>query len=193
MVQVNPVQVLNIRKTASKRIGLVLVSGLLLGLASCSNTMSQCGQFASVINQSQDIKNDFESEIESAKIKASGAGGLAELKTSAQDYTAAVETVASQIDGMAQELASLDIADEQLDEYRESHVVVISEYKEALLSASGAMQLVVDAKDEDDFRSIFDKFQSQANSAFDDIQSLNSQESDLIGQINTYCNQEAQS
>ena len=198
MVQENLAQVLkvrktNVRRTASKKVGLVLVSGLLLGLASCSNTVSQCGQFASVINQSQEIKNEFESDIESAKIKASGAKGLGELKTSAQEYTAAVNTVTSQIDGMAQELSGLDIADEQLGEYQESHVVVISEYKEALLSASEAMQLVVDAKDEDEFRNIFDKFQSQANSAFNDIQSLNAQESDLIGQINTYCNQEAQS
>lgn len=193
MAQENLAQALIVRKTASQKIGFMLLSGLLLGLASCSNTVSQCGQFASVINQSQEIKNDFESEIESAKIKASGAKGLAELKTSAQEYTAAVETVAGQIEGMSQELSGLDIADEQLDEYRESHVMVISDYKEALLSASGAMQLVVDAKDEDEFRSIFDNFQSQANRAFSNIQSLNAQESDLIGQINTYCNQEAQS
>ena len=177
-----------IRKT-----GVLLSSLLLWSLASCSNTVSQCGQFASVINQSQDIKNNFESEIESAKIKASGATGLAELKTSAQEYTAAVETVASQIEEMAEELGGLAIDDEQLDEYRNSHVIVISQYREALLSASEAMQLVVDAKDENEFRSIFDKFQTQANSAFNDIQSLNAQESDLLGQVNAYCGQEVQS
>ena len=171
-----------------------MLSSFVLGaLASCSNTVSQCGQFANVINQSQDIKNDFEREIESAKIKASGAEGLAQLKTSAEEYTAAVATVTNQIDGMANELGGLDIADEQLDEYRDRHVVVISEYKEALLAASGAMQLVVEAKDEDEFRSIFDRFQVQANSAFNDIQSLNAQESDLLGQVNAYCNQQAQS
>lgn len=179
------------KSSTPKNIGRWLGSVLLFGLTSCSNTVSQCGQFANVINQSQDIKKDFESEIESAKVKASGAKDLAELKTSAEEYTAAVETVTSQIDGMAQDLSDLNIADEQLDEYRDSHVVIISQYKEALLSASEAMQLVIDAKDENAFRGIFDEFQAQANSAFSDIQSLNGQESDLIGQVNTYCGQEA--
>lgn len=181
------------KKTATRRIGLLLGSTLLWSLASCSNTVSQCGQFAGVINQSQNIKDNFESDIESAKVKASGAKGLDELKTSAGEYTAAVETITEQIDGMAEELGGLNIADEQLDEYRDTHVIVISQYKEALLSASEAMQMVVDAKDEDEFRSIFDKFQAQANSAFSDIQSLNAQESDLLGQVNAYCNQEAES
>ncbi len=193
MVQGNRPKILKTKKSTPKKIGFLLGSVLLFGLASCSNTVSQCGQFANVINQSQDIKRDFESEIESAKIKASGAKDLAELKTSAQEYTAAVETVTSQIDGMAQDLSGLNIADEQLDEYRDSHVVIISQYKEALLSASEAMQLVVDAKNENEFRGIFDDFQSQANSAFSDIQSLNAQESDLIEQVNAYCSQEAAS
>ena len=189
--QPKTLKALKAKSSAPKNIGLLLGSVLLFGLTSCRNTVSQCGQFANVINQSQDIKKDFESEIETAKVKASGAKDLAELKTSAEEYTAAVETVTSQIDGMAQDLSGLNIADEQLDEYRDSHVVIISQYKEALLSASEAMQLVIDAKDENAFRGIFDEFQSQANSAFADIQSLNGQESDLIGQVNTYCGQEA--
>ena len=191
MVQVNRPKKSQIKNAGqARRIGVLLSSFLLWNLVGCSNTASQCGQFASVVNQSQDIKSDFESKIESAKIKASGATGLAELKTSAQEYTAAVETVTSQIEGMAEELSQLPIDDEQLDEYRDSHVIIISQYGEALISASKAMQLVIDAKNEDEFRNIFDKFQTQANSAFNDIQSLNAQESDLLEQVNTYCSQE---
>ncbi|PZO20327.1 MAG: hypothetical protein DCF25_06770 [Leptolyngbya foveolarum] len=193
MVKGSQPKILKTKRSIPKKIGLFLGSALLFGLASCSNTVSQCGQFANVINQSQDIKKVFESEIESAKIKASGAKDLAELKTSAQEYTAAVGTVTSQIDGMAQELSGLTLADEQLDEYRDSHVVIISQYKAALLSASEAMQLVIDAKDENAFRGIFDDFQTKANSAFSDIQALNEQESGLIEQVNTYCGQEADS
>ncbi len=193
MAKGNQPQTLQIPKRVPQKIGLFLGSALLFGLTSCSSTVSQCAQFANVINQSQDIKKDFESEIESAKIKAAGAKDLTELKTSAQEYTAAVETVTSQIDGMAQDLTGLNLADEQLDKYRDSHVVIISQYKAALLSASGAMQLVIDAKNENEFRGIFDNFQTQANSAFSDIQALNQQESDLIGQVNTYCGQEADS
>ena len=191
MVQVNRPKKSQIKNAGqARRIGVLLSSFLLWNLVGCSNTASQCGQFASVVNQSQDIKSDFESKIESAKIKASGATGLAELKTSAQEYTAAVETVTGQIEGMAEELSQLPIDDEQLDEYRDSHVIIISQYGEALISASKAMQLVIDAKNEDEFRNIFDKFQTQANSAFNDIQSLNAQESDLLEQVNTYCSQE---
>lgn len=190
MVQVNRPKKSPIKNARqARKVGVLLSSFLLWNLVGCSNMTSQCGQFASVVNQSQDIKKDFESKIESAKIQASGATGLAELKTSAQEYTAAVETLTGQIEGMSKELGQLTIDDEQLDEYRDSHIIIISQYGEALLAASKAMQLVIDAKDENEFRSIFDKFQTQANSAFNDIQSLNAQESDLLRQVNTYCSQ----
>lgn len=173
-------------------IGRLLGGALLLGLASCSNTASQCGQFAGVINQSQSIKNEFENEIESAKIKAAGSQGLPELKTAAQEYTTAVQQVTGQIDSMAEDLSALNIDDEQLDEYRDRYYTILTDYKDGLGAASDSMQLVVEAKDENAFRGIFDSFQSKANSAFNSIQTLNGQESDLVGQINTYCGQQAQ-
>ena len=181
------------KKTTVRRGGFLLSGLLLFALASCSNTVSQCGQFAGVINQSQEIKSTFEDEIETAKIKAAGSQGLPELKIAAGEYTTAVSKVTGQIDEMGTDLEALNIDDEQLDEYRDSYVGVIFEYQEALIAASEAMQLVVDAKDENEFRGIFDNFQTRANSAFNDIQLLNAQESDLVGQVNAYCSQQVQS
>ena len=175
----------------SHKIGFLLSGALLLALASCSNTVSQCGQLAAVINQSQSVKDDFEKEIESAKIKAAGSSGLPELKTAAQEYTTAVQTVAGQIDSMGQDLDELNIDDDQLDEYRDRYVTVLTDYQKALSGASEAMQLVVEAKDENEFRDIFDNFQSKANGAFNDIQLSNAQEADLVGLVNGYCTEQA--
>lgn len=169
----------------------ILLSGfLLLALASCGGRVSQCNQFADVINQSQSFKTEFESKIESSMTQASGAQNLKDLQAAAGEYTAAVNQVTGEIDGMVQSLEGLNISDEQLDEYRDRYTTTIRDSKEALTTASSAMQLVTEAKSEDEFRKIFDSFQTRANGAFSNLQSLSAQEAELIGQINTYCGAE---
>lgn len=168
-----------------------LLSGLILiGLVSCNSKVSQCNQFAEIINDSQGFKAEFEAEIESSMTQASGAQGLEDLKGSANEYTAAVDKVTGKIGEMVQGLEGIDIADEQLDEYRDTYVTVITGSRDALTSASGAMQLVANAQTEDEFRDIFDTFQTQANTAFSDLQTLSAQELELIEQVNAYCGAE---
>lgn len=166
---------------------LLLTSLLILGLASCNSKVSQCNQFADIINDSQSFKSEFEAEIESSMTQASGAQGLEDLQGSATEYTTAVDKVTTKIGTMVQNLENIDIGDEQLDEYRDTYVTVITGSRDALTAASGAMQLVTNAKNEDEFRAIFDQFQTQANTAFSDLQTLSNQESELIEQVNTYC------
>lgn len=177
-----------ITRSKPATIARILLSGLLIvGLASCDRKVSQCNQLANVINQSQSFKAEFESEIQSAMAQASSAQNLEDLQTFAGDYTAAVEKVVGEIDGMSETLADLTIADEQLDDYRDSYVTVITDSKNALSEASDAMQLIATVESEDEFRTVFDTFQTQANSAFNDLQSLSATESTLITQINDYC------
>ena len=159
----------------------------LLVITSCSGTASQCKQFANVINQAQSVKIEFETAIESAMTKASGAQGLDDLQVSAQDYIDAMDTVTAEIDTMGQSLADINIDDEQLDEYRDSYVATIDQLKAAFDKAQGAMQMVVEAENEEAFKKVFDQFQTQANSAFTEIQTLDVQEGNLIEQVNTYC------
>lgn len=171
----------------------LLLSGfILVGLTSCNLKVSQCNQIADVINNSQSFKSEYEAEIESAMTQASGAQGLEDLQASAEDYTAAVDKVTGKLVGMVQNLAGLDIGDEQLNEYRDTYVTVITDSKDALTAASDAMQLVATAQTENEFRDIFETFQTQANSAFSDIQSLSTEELDLIEQINSYCGAETE-
>ncbi|MEL6813645.1 MAG: hypothetical protein AAFP03_02385 [Cyanobacteria bacterium J06598_3] len=166
---------------------LLLTGFLLINLASCNSKVSQCNQFADIINDSQSFKSEFEAEIESSMTQASGAQGLEDLQGSAAEYTAAVDKVTTKIGTMVQNLENIDISDEQLDEYRDTYVTTITGSRDALTAASSAMQLVTNAKNEDEFRAIFDQFQTQANTAFSDLQTLSNQESDLIEQVNTYC------
>ncbi|MEO0706065.1 MAG: hypothetical protein AAF050_10425 [Cyanobacteria bacterium J06649_5] len=169
----------------------LLLSGfVLIGLASCNSKVSQCNQFADIINDSQSFKGEFEAEIENSMTQASGAQGLEDLQASAGEYTKAVDKVTEKIGVMVQNLEGIDISDEQLDEYRDTYVTVITGSRDALTSASSAMQLVAKAQTEDEFREIFDTFQTQANSAFSDLQGLSAQETTLIEQVNAYCGSE---
>lgn len=182
-----------ISASARSKTALTLVGGLLLvGIVSCDRKVSQCNQFADVINQSQSFKAEFESEIQSAMAQASSAQNLEDLQAFAGEYTAAVEKVTGEISGMEQDLAGLSIGDEQLDEYRDSYVTVITSSREALTAAGEAMQTVAAIKSEDEFREIFDTFQTQTDSAFSDLQSLSTEESALITQVNDYCGTQAE-
>lgn len=177
-----------IPNSARSKTALTLVSSLLLvGIVSCDRKVSQCNQFADVINQSQSFKAEFESEIQSAMAQASSAQNLEDLQAFAGEYTAAVEKVTDEIGGMEQDLTGLSIDDEQLDEYRDSYVTIITSSREALTTAGNAMQTVAAVKTEDEFRKIFDAFQTQTDSAFSDLQSLSAEESALITQVNDYC------
>ncbi len=166
----------------------IFLSGfLLIGLMSCNAQASQCKRFADVTQQSQSIRESFDSEIESAQLAASGAQDLEALKAAAEEYTSAVSKVTDQLDAMTQSFEGIALEDEQLDEYRDRYVVFLSESKIALMTASGAMQMVIDAKTEAEFRDSFGTFTAQGDRAFSDLQSLDTEEDDILGQFNAYC------
>ncbi|MGC1308713.1 MAG: hypothetical protein WA885_15920, partial [Phormidesmis sp.] len=160
---------------------------LLTALTACSGPASQCKQFAEITQQSADIRSQFDSEIESAQISASGAQSLEELQAAAKEYTAAVDTLTQKLDTMRQSFEGINIDDAQLSEHRESYLLFISESKTALTEAGKAMQLVIDAKTEAEFKAVFGDFTAQANRAFGEIQTLDTEEETIIDAFNTYC------
>lgn len=165
---------------------------LALGLASCgSSQVAQCNSFAEVINDAQAFKNDFESDIDSFTQQASGAQSLADIQAAATQYIGAVDTVVSNIDGMVTSLNGLELPDEDLAQYRDEYVTIITGSGEELQVASEAMQLVADAESEAELGNVLEEFQSKANSAFTNLQALSTQEATLVTNINGYCGAEA--
>ena len=166
------------------------LGGLLVGLTSCNAQDSQCRQFAAITQESQSIRADFDSEIESAQLQASGAQDLAQIKAAAQDYTGAVSKVTGQLDTMRQSFEALTLEDEQLDEYRDRYVVFLSESKATLENAGAAMQMVVDAETEADFRDSFGSLTTQGDRAASELQALDAEEDTILDQFNAYCTEE---
>ena len=162
---------------------------LVLLLSSCSSPASQCKQFADVTQQYQSLRDEFEADIKSSQVKASGAKNLKDVQAAATDYNAAVNATTGKLDDMIQDLSGLNITDSQLDEYRESYVIALTGSKAALGTAREAMQLVIDAKTEDALRDVFNTYQTKGNRAYDDILSLDAKESAIIEQVNEYCAQ----
>ncbi|NJM98524.1 MAG: hypothetical protein HC800_16385 [Phormidesmis sp. RL_2_1] len=167
---------------------ILLLLPFLLSLIACTpQPASQCRQFANITQQSKSIRESFDSDIADAQVKISAAQDLATLQTAAQDYTAAFERVITQLDTMSQAFEQINIADEQLDDYRDRYISFIANTKTALTEGSAAMQLVIDAKTEADFSAIFATFTSQSNAAYSNIQKLDQQEDDILNQFNAYC------
>lgn len=167
---------------------LMLASTFLLSaIASCSNTVSQCKQFADITQQNQTLRSEFEEDLGDAQIMISSAQNISDTQQAAGRYISVINATASEIDEMVQSLSSIDITDEQLAEYRESYVITLTGSKAALDSASDAMQLVRDAKTEEALRKVFNAHQEQGTRAYNQYLAANSQEAPLIEQINTYC------
>ena len=162
-----------------------------LTLVSCGpSTVAQCNAFADVINQAQVFKDEFETEIDSFTQQAQGAESLEDIQTAATQYIGAVDQVVGSIDGMVTNLNELDLADEQLIEYRDGYAEIISGSAQELTVAGEAMQLVADAESETDLSNVLSEFQGKANDAFTNLQTLSQDESALVNDINTYCGAE---
>jgi len=165
---------------------------LALGLASCgSSKVAQCNSFAEVINDAQAFKNEFESDIDSFTQQASGAQSLGDIQAAATQYIGAVDTVVTNIDGMVGSLNGLELPDEELAQYRDEYVTIITGSGDELQVASEAMQLVAEAESEQALGNVLEEFQSKANSAFTNLQALSTQEATLVTNINGYCGAEA--
>lgn len=166
-----------------------LILFLVFLLSSCSSPASQCKQFADVTQHYQPLREEFEANIKSAQVKASGAKNLKDVQAAATDYSAAVNAAAGKLNDMIQDLGGLNVTDPQLNEYRENYVTALTGSKVALGTASEAMQLVVNAKTEDALRDVFNTYQTKGNRAYDDILLLDAKESAIVKQVNDYCAQ----
>ncbi|MDV3351678.1 hypothetical protein D0962_09705 [Leptolyngbyaceae cyanobacterium CCMR0082] len=162
-----------------------------LTLASCGpSKVAQCNAFADVINQAQVFKDEFETEIDSFTQQAQGAESLGDIQTAATQYISAVEKVVVSIDGMVTSLGELELADEQLSQYRDGYAEIISGSATELNVAGEAMQLVANAESETDLSNVLEEFQGKANNAFTNLQTLSQNEATLVNDINTYCGAE---
>ncbi|MEO0828631.1 MAG: hypothetical protein AAFY67_23855 [Cyanobacteria bacterium J06642_9] len=159
-----------------------------LTLTSCGpSTVAQCNAFADVINQAQVFKDEFEAEIDSFTQQAQGAESLTDIQTAASQYIGAVDKVVGNIDGMVTGLNGLELADEQLSQYRDGYADIITGSATELQVAGEAMQLVADAQSEADLSNVLEEFQSKANNAFTNLQTLSEDEATLVTDINGYC------
>lgn len=162
-----------------------------LTLVSCGpSTVAQCNEFADVINQAQVFKDEFETEIDSFTQQAQGAESLGDIQTAATQYISAVDKVVGSIDGMVTSLNELELADEQLSQYREGYAEIISGSAQELNVAGEAMELVANAESEADLSNVLEEFQGKANTAFTNLQTLSQDEAALVNDINTYCGAE---
>ena len=162
-----------------------------LMLTSCGpSTVTQCNAIADVINQAQVFKDEFETEIDSFTQQAQGAESLGDIQTAASQYIDAVEKVVVSIDGMVTSLNDLELADEELSNYRNGYADIIAGSAEELNVAGEAMQLVANAESETDLSNVLEEFQGKANTAFTNLQTLSQNEATLVSDINTYCGAE---
>lgn len=149
--------------------------------------VSQCNQLAEVVNQTQGFMQEFETEIQSFSQNAAQVQSLDDIKAAASQYTAAVDKVVLNLDGLVGDLQGTDLTDETLMQFRNDYVGVVQGFSSALQEASGAMDLVVSVGSEAELPASIEESQKQTMEAVNAIENLSQQESQLISQVNSYC------
>ncbi|MEL7331960.1 MAG: hypothetical protein AAFN12_06905 [Cyanobacteria bacterium J06560_2] len=164
-----------------------LSSLLLLGLTSCGPRVSQCKQLIDTISEGQTFGIEYERSIKTSLAQFSSAQNLPDLKAAATAHIATLQKASTQSSALAQDLSSLTLEDPQLNEYRERYTAVTTQWSVALTTAQEAAQLLAEAESEEFFRAAFGRFQAKTDSAYSAIQAIDSEESQLIEGIGSYC------
>ncbi|MFE4106376.1 hypothetical protein [Almyronema epifaneia] len=159
-----------------------------LTLAGCGESkVTQCNRLAEVVNQTQGFMQEFETEIQSFSSNAASVQNLDDIKAAAGQYTTAVDTVVTNLDGLVTDLEETDLADETLVQFRDEYATVVQGFSSALQQASQAMELVVNVESEAELPASIEASQQQTVEAVNQIEQLSQTESEIINEVNTYC------
>lgn len=162
-------------------------------LAGCGpSKVSQCNNLAEIVNQTQGFMSEFETEIQSFSQNASQVKNLDDIKAAASQYTAAVDKVVTDLDGLVGDLRGSDLKDETLVKFRDDYVGVVEGFRTSLQQASEAMTLVVQVPSEAELPGRIEESQTKTMEAVSSIEQLSQTESQLISGVNTYCGASAE-
>ena len=170
----------------------LLSSLLLLGLTSCGLRVSQCQQLIDTLSEGQAFSLEYEQDSEASLARFSCAQNLPVLKAAAADNMSIFQMASARSCLLAQDIASLELEVEQLQEYQTQYTAVRTQQSAALTTAKDATQLLAEVESEEAFREDFGRFQAQTDSAYSALQSIDAEESQLIDGINAYCESPAQ-
>ncbi|MBF2035478.1 MAG: hypothetical protein IGR92_08350 [Leptolyngbyaceae cyanobacterium T60_A2020_046] len=163
-----------------------------LAIAGCGESkVSQCNRLAEVVNQTQGFMQEFETEIQSFSTNAAQVRSLDDIKSAANQYITAVDTVVTNLDGLVADLEGTDLSDEQLVAYRDRYVEVVRGFSGALGQASSAMGIVEGVGAEAELPGKIEESQQQTMQAVNTIQELSVEESSIISEVNSYCGADA--
>ncbi len=149
--------------------------------------LEECNNFAESINRNQAIMADFEAEIATFAENAASAETLDEITAAASQYVEAVDQVTNSLETLADELALLAFADLQLQDYRDDYVDVLAGFNTALDSVNTAMSKVATVETENELIASLETVEVDASAAIGQIESLAVDESNLIDNVNDYC------
>jgi chromosome segregation ATPase len=100
---------------------------------------TECRDMARNVNRTQDFIQAFEAEIQTFSENASKVKNLNDIKSAASQYTAAVDKVVSDLDGLAANLQDMSLEDETLIQFRADYTDVVQGFSTALQDARQAI------------------------------------------------------
>lgn len=171
-----------------RTIGGISSLALAVLVAGCGpSKVAQCNELADVVNRTQGFMADFETEIQTFSQNASQVRNLDDIKAAASQYTGAVNTVVTNLEGLVVDLEATELQDETLTQFRDSYVAVVQGFGTSLGEARQAMELVVGVESEAELPAAIEDSQSKTLEAVGSIEELSQQEAQLINEVNTYC------
>lgn len=148
---------------------------------------AECRELALLVNQTQDFMQSFESEIQSFSESAAQVKNLNHIKTAANQYTTAVSRVVKNLDGLEEDLQTISLKGGALIQFRDRYVEVVQGFSTSLQDASQAMDLVVTVGSTAELPARIEQSQQRTMAAVASIEELSDQESNLISDVNAFC------
>ena len=172
----------------------VIAMGMLtIGLSSCGvSTVQQCNSLAEVMNQGEEFKSEFETEMDAFGAQFEGTGNdIASINEMATSYVDVVGRVVTKIEEMATDLTALELPDETLAGYRDQYAEVTSNFGQELTKTSEAMATLQNVSNEEELMTAALEFQEKAVGAFTNLTTLSDEGDAITSQIQGYCEAEA--
>lgn len=152
--------------------------------------IEECNQFADSVNRNQVIMDTFEEETIALADHASEAETLDDITAAATQYVVAVEDVTASLNTLIDNLNDLALTDPALSDYRDEYVGIVTGLNEALATISNSMSTVAAADSEDALSASLEAVSTEMTVAVDQVETLATNEGDLIVQVNDYCGAE---
>lgn len=169
---------------------ILLALALVLSLSACNSKASQCSKLSSAVNKIRPIAGQFQQEGKTFETAAKAAGAKNDLKafkTAAASSAQGFEGLTGQLDGLIQEIQTLDLKDETLVSLQGRYVENAQAINSAFRETSTALTTISQIDNSPQGLKDLQQAAATLTQTAGKMNTLVQEEGKMVTDFNTYC------